>query len=76
MTDVAAIITAIAGVLKTAVDLGPTVIKATEDAKPFAEAIWNTLRGTTITQSQLDLLEAKITDLSNQLQQPLPPDDE
>ncbi len=74
--DTATIINIISGILKTVVDLGPTVIKATEDARPFAEAIWNTLKGTTITQDQLDALEARITELSKQLQEPLPPDDE
>lgn len=74
--DATAIINLIATVIKTAVDLTPTVIKGVEDAKPFAEAIYHALKGDNITQDQLDQLEAKITDLSNQLQQPLPPEEE
>lgn len=74
--DVAQIITVVAGVLKTAVDLGPTVIKGVEDAKPFAEAIVGMLKGTNVTDDQLAELEAKITALSSQLQAPLPPEDE
>lgn len=74
--ETAAIITTIAAVIKAAVDLTPTVIKAVEDAKPFAEAIFNTIGGKTITQEDLTALEAHIADLSNQLQKPLPPEDE
>lgn len=73
--DTAAIIAAIAAILKTAVDLGPTVIKGIEDARPFAEAIASLIKGTDVTQDQLDELEAKVTALSDQLQAPLPPDD-
>lgn len=75
MVNLSAILDTISKVVKAAVDLGPGIIKLEEDARPFAEAIWNTLKGTTITQTQLDALEAKITELSNQLQEPLPPDD-
>jgi hypothetical protein len=73
--DPATIITTIATVIQTAVNLGPSVIKAVEDATPFAEAIYNTLTGTAITQDQLDKLEADITALSAQLQANLPADD-
>lgn len=69
------IITTIAQVIKAAVDAGPSIIKGIEDAKPFAEAIFASLvRGKEISQDDLDALEAKITDLSNQLQLPLPPE--
>lgn len=77
--NTAAIISAISSVIKVAVDLTPVVIKTVEDAKPFAEAIYNTLIGNKdITQEELDILQAKILELSNQLQAPLPPqtDDE
>ena len=73
--DPTTIISVIAGVIKVAVDLGPSIIKLEQDAAPFAEAIYNTFKGTAITQEQLDTLEAKITDLSNQLQLTLPLDD-
>lgn len=73
------IISAISSVIKVAVDLTPMVIKTIEDAKPFAQAIYDTLIGDKdITQEELEILQAKILELSNQLQAPLPPplDDE
>ena len=69
--EAAAIITTIASIIKTVVDLTPTVIKGIEDARPFAEAIFKTLKGDKeITQEELTELEARMTDLSNQLQLP------
>ena len=76
MADVVAVIGAIAGVIKTAVELGPTVIKGVQDARPFAEAIYNILKGTDITQDQLNQLEEQISRLSAELQRPLPPEEE
>jgi hypothetical protein len=73
--DTAAIITAVAAAIKAAVDLTPAVIKTVQDATPFAQAIVATIKGETITQDQLDELEAQITALSQQLQAPLPADD-
>lgn len=73
------IITAISSVIKVAVDLTPVVIKTIEDAKPFAQAIYDTLIGDKeISAEELEVLQAKILELSNQLQAPLPPptDDE
>jgi hypothetical protein len=73
------IITAISSVIKVAVDLTPVVIKTIEDAKPFAQAIYDTLIGDKeISAEELETLQAKILELSNQLQAPLPPptDDE
>jgi hypothetical protein len=70
--EAAAIISTIAAIIKTAVDLTPTVIKGVQDATPFAEAIYHALKGDNITQDQLTELEKRITDLSNQLQAPLP----
>jgi len=75
----ASVISAISSVIKVAVDLTPVVIKTIEDAKPFAQAIYDTLIGDKdITQEELDVLAAKIKELSDQLQAPLPPptDDE
>lgn len=66
----------IAKVIKTAVDLTPTVVKTVEDAKPFAQAIYSTLRGNQITKSQLEELERRIDELSAQLQLPLPPEED
>ena len=39
----AEIIALIGTVIKTAVDLTPTVIKTVQDAEPFAMTIWNNL---------------------------------
>lgn len=72
--DAIAILEVLAKVVKVAVDLGPTVIKGAEDAKPFAQAIFNLFQGKTVTQAQLDELEARIDDLAAQLQRPLPPE--
>lgn len=75
--DSAVIIATIASIIKTAVDVGPVVIKGIEDAKPFAEALYNTLfKGHKITEEELAQLEARIKDLSAQLQLPLPPEEE
>ncbi len=75
--DALTIITAIAGVIKTAVELTPTIIKTVNDAKPFAEAIYNTvIKGNEVSEDQLKELEDRITQLSNQLQLPLPPEEE
>lgn len=67
-----ATIATIATVIKTAVDLGPTIIKGIQDAEPFAKAIIDTLQGKTPSQDDLAQLEAHIQNLSDQLQQPLP----
>lgn len=69
------IIALLAKVIKTAVDVGPDVIKGVQDAKPFAEQIYKTLiKREDITAEDLAELEAKIDDLANQLQVPLPPE--
>ncbi len=73
--ETAAIISTIASIIKTAVDLTPTIIKGVEDARPFAEAIYQSLKGENITEDQLLELEIKISALSNQLQSPLPPEE-
>ena len=71
-----ATITAIAGLIKTAVELGPVVIKGIDDAKPFAEAAINFILGGQVTQERLDELEAKRQALSAQLQALQPPADD
>ncbi len=73
--DVVQVIAAISTVIKTLVDLGPTVIKAEQDAQPFAAAIVGMFKGTNISPEDLAALENKIDDLVAQLMVPLPPDD-
>ena len=73
--DPATIIATVATVIKTAVDVGPSIIKGVEDATPFAQAIYDTLTGGTITQAQLDSLTAQIKVLSDQLQAPMDQED-
>lgn len=68
------IITVVAGAIKTAVDLGPIVIKGVEDAKPFAQVIVSTILGREITVDELSGLEQQLATLSAQFQQPLPPE--
>ena len=73
--DAAEIIALIGAVIKTAVDLTPTVIKTVQDAEPFALTIWNNLvNKKVITADNLATLEAQLTALSAQLQAPLPPE--
>ena len=74
--EATAIIATIATIIKTAVDNGPTIIKGIQDAKPFAEAIYHALKGDNITQDQLTALELHITELSNELQKELPPEED
>jgi hypothetical protein len=70
-----AIIALVATVIKTAVDLTPTIIKTVEDAEPFAKIIWgNLINNQVITPDDLATLEAQLTALSAQLQAPLPPE--
>lgn len=74
--DPTAIITVISQVIKLAVDVGPGVIKAVEDAAPFAEAIYhNLVSGQAVTPEQLTALEAQLQVLSDDLDVPLPVDD-
>lgn len=73
--DVGAILAVISTVIKTAVDLGPSVIKLEQDAEPFALLIWDKLvNKKVITPQDIMALEAKLTALSAQLQAPLPPE--
>jgi hypothetical protein len=74
LASIEAIIAAVAGAVKTAVDLGPSVIKVIEDAKPFAQQIIDAIGGKKVTDAQLAQLEAGIQALSDDLQTPLPPD--
>jgi len=70
-----ALIVTLAKIIKLAVDLGPDVIKAVSDAKPFAAQIAKSLFGkTVITPEELLELEAQIDELAAQLQVPLPPE--
>ena len=73
--SVTTIISTISSVINEAVVLGPTVIKAVDDAKPFAELIYGLFTGTNVTQQQVDDLLANLDSLSDQLEVDLPPDD-
>lgn len=54
------------------VKAAPIILNTVQNAKPFAEILYRTLaKGDKITEADLDVLEAKITELSNQLQKPL-----
>ena len=73
--DAQAIITLIATVIKTAIDVAPGVIKTVQDAEPFAKAIWDDLvNKKVITPEDMAALEAKLAALSAALQTPLPPE--
>lgn len=66
-------VTAIANLIVTA---APLVIEAKENAKPFAEAIVNMLKGGNFTQEDIDNLLAQANTLSTQIQSPafVPPE--
>ncbi len=70
---VAALINTIANVIITA---APLVIKAGENAKPFAAAIAELFKGTHFTDAQIAELLAKSNALSLQIQAALPPEDD
>lgn len=70
------IIALIGQIIKTAVDVGPTVIKAVGDAEPFALLIYdNLVGGQPITPEQQADIEAQLAVLSGRLQAPLPPEE-
>lgn len=73
--DPTTVITTIATVINEAVTLGPTVIKAVEDAEPFAQLIYGLFAGTNVTPAQIQTLQTQLAALSAQLQAPLPDDD-
>lgn len=73
--DAATVINAIANVINQAVQVGPTVITTAENALPFAEALYNSMVGkATITQADLDALDAQVQALVDQALTPLPPE--
>lgn len=60
-------------IITTAIALGPTVIKGFEDFQPFAVLIWDAIfKGQPITADEIAAIEAKLADLSAQLQVLLP----
>ncbi len=68
-----AIIALIAQILPIAIQSFPTVLKGIEDLRPFATQLFKGLSGKTdVTQEEQDAIEAMLTDLSDQLQEPLP----
>ncbi len=73
--DAIAILNLIGTVIKTAVDLTPSVIKTVEDAEPFAKLIWDHLvNKKVITQADLDELDTKLAALSARIQADIPPE--
>lgn len=60
-------------IVTTAAALAPTVIQGFKDFEPFAVLIWDSIvKGQAITPEETAAIEAKLADLSNQLQQALP----
>lgn len=69
---------AIIATIQTVIQVAQTAIQAGKDAAPFIVALKNTITGKKpeqITQEDLDELEARIDALSEEFQQPLPPED-
>lgn len=69
---IAQAINAIANLIVTA---APLVMQAEKNAKPFAEAIVNMIKGSDLTQADIDNLIAQANTLSAQIQSPdfIPP---
>lgn len=73
--DASKVIETIANILKTVNELAPTVIQTVQDAKPLAESIYNVvIKGNKVTDEELEALEAHVMALSDELQEPLPPE--
>ena len=73
--ETALIVAKTAEIIKTIVDLTPTVIKTVEDAKPFAQLLYETFStGKKVTTEGLENVHAEVKRLSAELQQPLPSD--
>lgn len=70
--DPLTVIAAIEGVINLANQLGPAAISAGEAAKAIYDHL---VSGTTVTQAQLDALEAQLDGTAIDLQAPLPLDD-
>ena len=69
--EIEAILGAIAQVITVA---APLVIKAEQNAVPFAQEIYAIFTGTPVTVDDLNGLLAKTNALSAQIQAPLPPE--
>lgn len=73
--DPTLVINTILKVISLAIDAAPAIQKGIQDARPFAEAIYNSLiAGKEVTEEELSQLETMIDALSDQLQEPLPPE--
>jgi len=70
---IASLINTIANVITIA---APLVIKAEQNAQPFAQAIAELFKGTHFTDAEIAELLAKSNALSLQIQAALPPEDE
>lgn len=66
--EAATIVQIISAVSNLIVTAAPIVIKAEQNAKPFAEAIVNMFKGSELTQADIDNLIAQANALSAQIQ--------
>lgn len=57
----------VAGIIKTIVDLTPTIIKTVEDAEPFAEKLIAAISGKEPSEADLATLEAEVDALIDKL---------
>lgn len=78
--DAATVIAAINAISNLIITAAPLVIKAEQNARPFAEAILNMFKGGNLTQEDIDNLLAQVNALSAQIQSeafipPAQPDD-
>lgn len=63
-------------VIKTAIEVAPVIIKGAGDLKVFGTALFEKFTGGKITPEQRAELEAKIEELHNEFQAPIPPESE
>lgn len=71
----AAILAAISGVIGTAIELAPSVVKLEQIIEPLAKGLWDHLvNKKVITQTDIDALNSQTMSLSERIQAPLPPE--
>lgn len=63
-------------VIKTAIEVAPSVAKAIGDMKPYAVALFQKFTGNKPTDEQRKMLEDQIDEMHNRFQRPIPPENQ
>ena len=74
--DFAAALTIATTVVNTFIKLEPIAAQAISDFKPFVTGLIEKFTGQPVTEEQRTEIEAKIDDLHNRFQAPIPPESE